>query len=103
MNFDELMKQASQMQDKLKVTQKELAQLEVTGESGAGLVKVVMNGQRDVKKVSIDPSLLNDSKDMLEDLVAMAMNDANHKLEKAIAKNIPSLLGSGLADHGIKF
>ena len=74
-----LMKQAQAMQDNLKKAQEELAHVEVTGESGSGLVKVQMTCKHDVKRVSIDPSLLTDDKDMLEDLVAAAFNDAVRK------------------------
>lgn len=77
-----LMRQAQQIQDNLKRAQEELANLEVTGESGAGLVKVTMTGRHDVKRVSIDPTLLQDDKDMLEDLVAAAVNDANRRVEE---------------------
>ena len=76
-----LMKQAQQMQENMKRLQDELAALEVEGQSGAGLVKVVMTCRHDVKRVSIDPSLLSDDKDMLEDLVAAAVNDAVRKVE----------------------
>jgi DNA-binding YbaB/EbfC family protein len=74
-----LMKQAQAMQDNLKKAQEELAHVEVTGESGSGMVKVLMTCKHDVKRVSIDPSLLADDKDMLEDLVAAAFNDAVRK------------------------
>ena len=76
-----LMKQAQTMQDNLKKAQDELGNIEVEGESGAGLVKVVMTCKHDVKRVTIDPSLLQDDKDMLEDLVAAAVNDAVRKAE----------------------
>ena len=76
-----LMKQAQQMQENLKKAQDELAQTEVEGQSGAGLVKVVMTCRHDVKRVAIDPSLLGEDKDMLEDLVAAAFNDAGRKAE----------------------
>ena len=76
-----LMKQAQTMQDNLRKAQEELAQIEVEGQSGAGLVKVVMTCKNDVKRVTIDPSLLADDKDMLEDLVAAAFNDAVRKAE----------------------
>ncbi|MCX7815533.1 MAG: YbaB/EbfC family nucleoid-associated protein [Tepidimonas ignava] len=78
-----LMKQAQAMQDNLKRAQEEIAQLEVTGEAGAGLVKVTMTGKHDVKRVSIDASLLADDKEMLEDLVAAAFNAAVRKVEEA--------------------
>jgi DNA-binding YbaB/EbfC family protein len=76
-----LMKQAQAMQDNMKKAQEQLASIEVEGQSGAGLVKVVMTCKNDVKRVSIDPSLLADDKDMLEDLVAAAFNDAVRKAE----------------------
>ncbi|MGI9150376.1 MAG: YbaB/EbfC family nucleoid-associated protein [Limnohabitans sp.] len=74
-----LMKQAQAMQENLKKAQEELAHVEVTGESGSGLVKVLMTCKHDVKRITIDPSLLADDKDMLEDLVAAAFNDAVRK------------------------
>ena len=76
-----LMKQAQQMQDNMQKLQAKIAEMEVEGESGAGLVKVVMTGKHDVKRITIDPSLLADDKDMLEDLVAAAVNDAVRKVE----------------------
>ena len=76
-----LMKQAQQMQDNMKKAQEELAAIEVEGQSGAGLVKVVMTCRHDVKRVTIDPSLLGEDKDMLEDLVAAAINDAVRRVE----------------------
>ncbi len=79
--FAGLMKQAQAMQDNMKKTQDQLATIEVEGQSGAGLVKVTMTCKNDVKRVSIDPSLLGDDKDMLEDLVAAAFNDAVRKAE----------------------
>ena len=76
-----LMKQAQAMQDNMKKMQEQLASIEVEGQSGAGMVKVVMTCKFDVKRVTIDPSLLGDDKDMLEDLVAAAFNDAVRKAE----------------------
>jgi DNA-binding YbaB/EbfC family protein len=80
-----LMKQAQQMQENVKKIQESLAQIEVEGQSGGGLVKVLMTCKHDVKRVSIDPSLLADDKDMLEDLVAAAFNDALRKAEATSA------------------
>ena len=77
-----IMKQAQQMQDKMKEVQDQLARMEVTGESGAGLVKVTMLGNHNVKRVDIDDSLLEDDKEILEDLVAAAMNDAVRRVEQ---------------------
>ncbi|HXC39491.1 MAG TPA: YbaB/EbfC family nucleoid-associated protein [Burkholderiales bacterium] len=92
-----LMKQAQQMQDNMKKMQEELATVEVEGQSGAGLVKVTMTCKHDVKRVSIDPSLLADDKDMLEDLVAAAMNDAVRKAEATMQEKMSGLTaGMGL-------
>jgi hypothetical protein len=92
-----LMKQAQQMQDNMKKMQEQLATVEVEGQSGAGLVKVTMTCKHDVKRVSIDPSLLADDKDMLEDLVAAAMNDAVRKAEATMQEKMSGLTaGMGL-------
>ena len=77
-----LMKQAQQMQSDLQEAQEKIASLEVTGESGAGMVKVTMTGRHDVKRIEIDPQLQNDDLSMLEDLVAAAVNDANRRVEQ---------------------
>lgn len=90
-----LMKQAQAMQDNLKKAQEELANIEVEGQSGAGLVKVVMTCKNEVRRVTIDPSLLDDDKDMLEDLVAAAFNDAVRKAE-ATAQEKMGGMTSGL-------
>ncbi len=76
-----IMKQAQKMQEEMVKAQEELAALEVTGQSGGGMVTVIMTGKHAVKRVSIDDSLLADDKDMLEDLVAAAMNDAAQRVE----------------------
>lgn len=76
-----LMKQAQQMQESMKKMQEQLATVEVEGQSGAGMVKVVMTCRYDVKRVAIDDSLLKDDKDMLEDLIAAAVNDAVRRVE----------------------
>ena len=86
-----LMKQAQAMQDNLKKAQAELAFVEVTGESGAGLVKVLMTCKHDVKRVVIDPSLLAEDKDMLEDLVAAAFNDAVRMAEEVSQQKMGKL------------
>ncbi|MEO1750300.1 YbaB/EbfC family nucleoid-associated protein [Thiofaba sp. EF100] len=77
----QLMKQAQKMQENLQKTQEEIARMEVTGESGGGMVSVVMTGRHEVRRVTIDPSLMGDDKEMLEDLIAAAMNDAVRKVE----------------------
>lgn len=86
-----LMKQAQAMQDNLKKAQEELALIEVEGQSGAGLVKVLMTCKNDVKRVTIDPSLLADDKDMLEDLVAAAFNDAVRRAEQTSQEKMSKL------------
>lgn len=86
-----LMKQAQQMQDNMKKTQEALGGIEVEGESGAGLVKVVMTCRNDVRRISIDPSLLADDKDMLEDLLAAAVNDALRRAEATAQERMASV------------
>ncbi len=78
----EMMKKAQEMQENLQKAQRELANKEVTGEAGGGMVKVVMRGTHEVNRVTIDPSLTDEDIEMLEDLVAAAINDAVHKVEK---------------------
>lgn len=91
----DLMKQAQEMQANMQKAQEELANTEVTGESGAGLVKVTMTGRHDVRNVSIDPSLLTEDKEILEDLLAAAVNDAVRKVESS-TKNKMGDLTSGM-------
>ncbi|MFC6672494.1 YbaB/EbfC family nucleoid-associated protein [Marinobacterium aestuariivivens] len=76
-----LMKQAQKMQEDMQRVQEEIARAEVTGESGAGLVQVVMNGRHDVKRIALDDSLMEEDKEILEDLIAAAVNDAVRKVE----------------------
>ena len=97
-----LMKQAQAMQDNLKRAQDELALMEVTGESGAGLVKVTMTGKHDVKRVAIDPSLLADDKDMLEDLVAAAFNDGVRRAEEVSQEKMGKLTAGMPMPPGMK-
>lgn len=91
----DLMKQAQEMQANMQKMQEELANAEVQGESGAGLVKVVMTGRHDVKSVVIDPSLMTEDKEILEDLLAAAVNDAVRKVE-ANTKNKMGDLTAGM-------
>jgi len=76
-----LMKQAQEMQEKMQRVQEEVAKAEVQGEAGAGMIKVTMNGRHDVSKVDIDPSVMEEDKELLEDLLAAAVNDAVRKVE----------------------
>ena len=99
-----LMKQAQAMQDNMKKAQDELGNVEVSGESGAGLVKVVMTCKHDVRRVTIDPSLLAEDKDMLEDLVAAAFNDAVRKAEATSGEKMGKLTaGMPGLPGGMKF
>jgi len=97
-----LMKQAQQMQENMKRMQEQLATVEVEGEAGAGMVKVVMTCRHDVKRVSIDPSLLSDDKDMLEDLVAAAVNDAVRKVETTVQEKMASMTAGLPLPPGMK-
>ena len=97
-----LMKQAQAMQDNMKKAQEQLALVELEGQSGAGLVKIVMTCKNDVKRVSIDPSLLADDKDMLEDPVAAAFNDAVRKAEATSAEKMAGLTGGMNLPAGFK-
>jgi DNA-binding YbaB/EbfC family protein len=98
-----LMKQAQAMQENMKKAQDELANVEVEGTSGAGLVKVTMTCRHDVKRVAIDPSLLADDKDMLEDLVAAAFNDAVRRAETVSAERMGKLTAGLPLPPGMKF
>ena len=97
-----IMKQAQAMQENLQKAQAELANMEVSGESGGGLVKVVMTGRHEVRRVSIDDSLLADDKDMLEDLVAAAVNDAVHKVESTTQERMAGLTAGMNLPAGFK-
>jgi DNA-binding YbaB/EbfC family protein len=97
-----LMKQAQQMQDNLKKAQDQLALIDVEGQSGSGLVKVVMSCKNEVKRVTIDPSLLADDKDMLEDLVAAAFNDAVRRAEATSQEKMGKLTAGMPLPPGMK-
>jgi len=97
-----LMKQAQQMQAKMAKAQEELAQMEVTGESGAGMVKVTMTGSHSVRRVEIDQSLMEDDKDMVEDLVAAAFNDAVRRVEEQNKDKMGDLTGGMQMPPGFK-
>ena len=86
-----MMKQAQQMQENMKRMQEELGNVEVEGQAGAGLVRIVMNCHHAVRRVTIDPSLMNDDKEMLEDLIAAALNDGNRRIETAIQEKMGGL------------
>ena len=90
-----LLKQAQKMQEELQKTQEKLAQEEVTGEAGGGMVKVTMNGKHEVRRVEIDDSLMEEDREMLEDLIASACNDANRRVAEMMEQSMSGLT-SGL-------
>jgi DNA-binding YbaB/EbfC family protein len=94
----DLMKKAQEMQKKMQEIQKQIAEMEVTGQSGGGLVKIVMTGQHYAKRVTLDPSVLKEEKSIIEDLIAAAINDASDKIEKGTREKMSSLTGIKLPD-----
>jgi len=90
-DLGQLMKQAQEMQEQMQKQQEQLANAEVTGESGAGMVKVTMTGRHDVRGVEIDPSLLSEDKEILEDLLAAAVNDAVRRVENLNKDNMANM------------
>lgn len=98
-----LMKQAQQMQERMQKMQEEIAQLEVIGESGAGLVKVTINGAHNCRRIEIDPSLMEDDKEMVEDLVAAAFNDAVRRAEELQKEKMASVTDGMPLPPGMKF
>lgn len=98
----QLMKQAQQMQESMQKAQDELASLEVTGEAGGGMVKVVMSCKHDVRRLDIEDSLLQDDKEMLEDLIAAAFNDAIRKVEQTTQEKLSGLTGGLALPAGMK-
>ncbi|MEX0584898.1 MAG: YbaB/EbfC family nucleoid-associated protein [Natronospirillum sp.] len=98
----DLMKQAQEMQEQMQKAQEEVAKLEVTGEAGAGMVSIVMTGRHDVRKVHIDETLLTDDKDMLEDLIAAAVNDAVRKVESQSKDKMSGLTAGMQLPPGFK-
>lgn len=97
-----LMQQAQKMQDNMKRMQEELAQMEIEGQAGAGMVKVTMTCKKQVRRVAIDPSLVGDDKDMLEDLVAAAFNDAVRRADETEQQKMASLTAGMPMPPGFK-
>lgn len=102
-DFNEIMNQARQMQEQLKKAQEESAKKLVTGQSGAGLVTISMNGRHDVTNVNLDSSLMNEDKGVVEDLVAAAVNDAVRKVEEHNKESLGSMAGGFNLPEGFKF
>lgn len=97
-----LMKQAQKMQEDMQKAQAELATMEVEGQSGGGMVKVAMNGRHEIRRVNIDDSLMGDDKDMLEDLIAAAVNDAVRKVEQQSTDKMSGLTAGMNLPAGMK-
>jgi DNA-binding YbaB/EbfC family protein len=100
--MNQFVKQAQALQANMQKAQAEIANLEVTGESGGGMVKVVMTGRHEVKRVQIEPSIIGEDREMLEDLVAAAINDAVHRLEAASQAKLSSAMGGLSLPPGVK-
>ena len=97
-----LMKQAQQMQENMKKVQDQLATLEVEGQAGAGMVKIDMTCRHDVKRVTVDPSLMQDDKEMLEDLIAAAVNDAVRRVEATVQEKMSAITAGMPLPPGFK-
>jgi nucleoid-associated protein EbfC len=97
-----MMKQAMALQANMKKAQDEIAAMEITGESGGGMVKVTMNGKHEVKRVQIEPAVASEDREMLEDLVAAAVNDAVNKVDAASQARMSSLMSGVSLPPGFK-
>jgi DNA-binding YbaB/EbfC family protein len=98
MGLNDIMKRAQEMQKKLQDIQKQVAEMEVTGQSGGGVVKIVMTGQHYAKKVTLDQNLLKEEKSIIEDLIAAAINDATDKIERNLRDKMGGLAGIKMPD-----
>ena len=101
-NIGNMMKQAEALQRNMQKAQEEIAQLEVTGESGAGMVTVTMTGKQEVKRVQIEPAVIGEDREMLEDLVAAAINDAVRRVESESQQRMSSLMSGLRLPPGMK-
>lgn len=101
-NMNNLMKQAQAMQANMQKAQAEIATIEVIGESGGGMVKITMTGKHEVKRVQIEPSVISEDREMLEDLIAAATNDAVHKVEARVQEKMASLTSGLQLPPGMK-
>ena len=101
-NLGQLMRQAHQLQANMQTAQEQLGALEVTGESGGGMIKVVMNGRHEVRRVQIDPSVDTADREMLEDLVAAACNDAVSRVGEAVQQHMAGAMGGMQLPPGMK-
>ena len=101
-NIGNMMKQAQALQANMQRAQAEIASLEITGEAGGGMVKITINGRHEARRVQIEPAVFGDDREMLEDLLAAAFNDAVHKLEAASQAKMASLMGGLQLPPGMK-
>lgn len=101
-NINQLMRQAQAMQANMQKVQEEIASLEVVGESGGGMVKVTMTGKHEVRRVAIEPTVIGEDREMLEDLVAAAINDAVHKVEARVQEKMASVTAGLQLPPGMK-
>jgi len=101
-NIGQLMRQAQQLQANMQKAQEQLGTLEVTGEAGGGMVKVVMNGRHEVRRVQIDPAAAGDDREMLEDMIAAACNDAARRVAEAVQQRMADAMGGMQLPPGMK-
>jgi hypothetical protein len=101
-NIGNMMRQAQALQANMQKAQAEIASLEITGEAGGGMVKITINGRHEARRVQIEPAVFGDDREMLEDLLAAALNDAVHKLEAASQAKMASLMGGLQLPPGMK-
>ena len=101
-NIGNMMKQAQALQANMQKAQAEIASLEITGEAGGGMVKITINGRHEARRVQIEPAVFGDDREMLEDLLAAALNDAVHKLETASQAKMANLMGGLQLPPGMK-
>ncbi len=101
-NMGNMMKQAQMMQERLQKAQDEIAKMEVTGESGAGMVKITITGNHEVRRVEIDDSIFGDDKEICEDLLAAAYNDAHRRIEEQSKEKLSSVTGGMQLPPGMK-
>ncbi|MGA3156243.1 MAG: YbaB/EbfC family nucleoid-associated protein [Steroidobacteraceae bacterium] len=101
-NIGNMMKQAQALQENMQKAQAEIAAMQITGEAGGGMVKVTLNGKHEVSRVQIEPAVIGEDREMLEDLIAAAINDAVHKLEAASQAKMAGLMGGMQLPAGMK-
>ncbi len=101
-NMGALMRQAQQMQENMQKAQEQIGLIEVSGEAGGGMIKITMTGKHEVRRVVIDPALALDDREMLEDLIAAACNDAAHKVESAVQAKMSGVMGGMQLPPGMK-